>query len=452
MNINVKRGILAFAICLVLGTIAPVTIGSPGEDPNSIREKLHQAVENAKKDVRKESELLEIIDALGTDEGLPVSKELLPDFVSFLKEKDPRLQVLGTKGLYLLKSPDSKEALTEYLKGKDFAKLEKRVYSGEVDERQAEWEVRASSSAILSIGEIGDKSAIPLLESFRWFKELQFEWGGGPVERALAKLGPEGIRSLSNLGPKADYSQILKATEALRRVHDSNMAPALIETVKDANCVWNIRAAALGSLSQMKGVDTLPSILEAMKESKYPKLLREAAAEEAGRTHRTEAEQALLEVLDDPNCDIRIACLYGLALLNPEKHVPRILKIVLDESAPFAEREELSDKMANAMEPKELKPHAEMLRMGIKAVKKGGSPADIIRVYMWKALHRATGEEPPLELMDGRLAYDELCYDFETKFTRENVHASAEEIDQMVNEKIKSIIVKWQPPKEGEKP
>jgi hypothetical protein len=71
---------------------------------------------------------------------------------------------------------------------------------------------------------------------------------------------------------------------------------------------------------------------------------------------------------------------------------------------------------------------------------------------MWKALHRATGEEPPLELMDGRLAYDELRYDFETRFTRENVHASAEEIDQMVNEKIKSIVVKWQPPKEGEKP
>jgi hypothetical protein len=71
---------------------------------------------------------------------------------------------------------------------------------------------------------------------------------------------------------------------------------------------------------------------------------------------------------------------------------------------------------------------------------------------MWKALHRATGEEPPLELMDGRLAYDELCYDFETKFNRENVHASAEEIDQMVNEKIKSIIIKWNPENGGEKP
>ena len=143
--------------------------------------------------------------------------------------------------------------------------------------------------------------------------------------------------------------------------------------------------------------------------------------------------------------------------MNSGKYVPKILKTVLDESAPLAEREELSDKMANAMEPKELKPHAEMLRMGIKAVKKGGSPADTIRVYMWKALHRATGEEPPLELMDGRLAYDELRYDFEGKINEKltmerNTSPWPEELNRLVDEKIKSIVVKWQPQKESEKP
>jgi len=449
MNINVKRGILAFAICLVLGTIAPVTIGSPGEDPNSIREKLHQAVENAKKDVRKESELLEIIDALGTDEGLPVSKELLPDFVSFLKEKDPRLQVLGTKGLYVLKSPKSKEALTKYLKGKDFAKLATKVRTGQPC---SAWEIRAAMVSILVLGEIGDKSAIPLLESLRGVKELH-EWGVDPVERALAKLGPEGIRSLCNLGPKTDYDQILKATAALRGVSDPNTVPALIETVKDTNRAEEIRVAALGALGNMKDVNAIPFILATMMDVAQPKYLRICAAVWAGRTHLPEAEEAILKILDDPNCgSSRISCLMGLVRLNSGKYVPKILKIVLDESAPLEEREILSGQMANAMEPKELKPHAEMLRMGIKAIKKGGSPADTIRVYMWKALHRATGEEPPLELMDGRLAYDELRYDFETKFNRENVHASAEEIDQMVNEKIKSIVVKWQPQKESEKP
>lgn len=452
MNTKVKCGILAFAICIVFGTVVSVTIGNPGEDPNPVSDKLRQAVDTAKKDVRKESELLEIFEALGTDKGLPVSKELLPDFVSFLKEKDPRFQALGAKGLYLLKSPDSKKALSEYLKGRDFAKLEKMVSTGEVDERQAEWEVRASSLAILAIGEIGDKSAIPLLESLRGVKELHFEFGGGPVEQALGKLGAEGIRSLSNLGPTAPHSQISKAAEAVRAIHNPRDVPALIATVKDANCARGIRAAALDALSQMKEIDTLPFILATMRNVKHPQYLRGDAADVAGRTHRPEAEKALLEVLDDPNCDIRIACLYGLALLNPEKHVPKILKIVLDESAPFAEREELSNKMANAMEPKELTPHAEMLRMGIKAVKKGGSPADKIRVYMWTALHRATGEEPPLELIDDKLAYEKLRYDFETKFNRENVHASAEEIDRMVDEKIKSIVVKWQPQKEGKKP
>jgi len=450
MNTKIKCGILAFVICIVLGTIAPVTIGNPGEDPNSVRDKLRQAVENAKKDVRKESELLRIIEALGTDKGLPVSRELLPDFISFLKEKDPYLQVLGAHGLYVLKSPKSKEALTEYLKGKDFAELATNFHAGQP---YSAWELRAAMVAILVLGDIGDKSAIPLLESLRGVKELH-EWGVDPVERALAKLGPEGIRSLCNLGPKADYSQISKATAALRGVSDPNTVPALIETVKDANCAEEIRVTALGALGNMKDVNAIPFILATMMDVAQSKYLRICAAVWAGRTHLPEAEEAILKILDDPNCDSssRTSCLMGLVRLNSGKYVPRILKIVLDESAPLAEREKLSGQMANAMEPKELEPHAEMLRMGIKAVKKGGSPADIIRVYMWKALHRATGEEPPLELMDGRLAYDELRYDFETRFTRENVHASAEEIEQMVNEKIKSIVVKWQPQKESEKP
>ena len=461
MNTNVKCEILAFTICLVLGSVVPITIGNPGEDPNLTREKLRQdpnlirgilrrAVENAKKDVRKESELLRIIEALGTDKGLPVSRELLPDFISFLKEKDPYLQVLGAHGLYVLKSPKSKEALTEYLKGKDFAELATKVRAGQP---YTAWEIRAAMVAILTLGEIGDKSAIPLLESLRGAK-LQFEWGGGPVERALAKLGPEGIRSLSNLGPKADYSQISKATAALWGVSDPNMVPALIETVKDANCAIEIRVAALGALGNMKDDDAIPFILATMTDAVQPKYLRISAAVWAGRTHRLEAEEAILKILDDPNCDSssRISCLMGLVRLNSEKYMPKILKIVIDESAPLEDRKILAGQMANAMEPKELTPHAEMLRMGIKAVKKDGSPADEVRVYMWKALHRATGEEPPLELIDEKLAYEELRYDFEMRFRRENIDAPPDKIQHMVNEKIKSIVVKWQPQKESEKP
>jgi len=604
MNIKIKRGILAFVICIVLGTIDPVTIGNPGEDPNSIREKLrqdpnyirailHRAVENAKTGDREE--LHSVIQSIGKPYEIYTSDKLLPDYISFLNDKDGDVQVLGATCLCSLKSPKSVDALVKYLQSKDFSKLEKMVSAGEVTEQDALCYLWAAPMAIMALGEIGDKSVIPFLESLRNI-DFHLEWGWGPVEEALAKLG--ALKSLSSVPAGADERQIGRTEHAIRSIKDPNLAPELMamvrnkmvalstrcaamyalggiispgiaeflfEVINDSNCPEGLRLSAADSavtmvsrtkdpiaekrllvyaenpssnirpnvllqlaicmpdkylgrwfetimdtnedpefrnkLVEMEGA-TFPSIsiymhdiLEAHRDllynclnasdkngrpmdkireetwriinkilheahplelidekSKYPKLLREAAAEEAGRTRPTGAEQALLKVLDDPNCDIRIGCLYGLAKLNSEKYVPKILNIVFDKSAPFAEREELSDKMANAMEPKKLKPHAEMLRMGIQAVKKDGSPADTIRVYMWKALHRATGEEPPLELMDGRLAYDKLRFDFETKFTRENVHTSADEIRRMVDEKIKSIVVKWQPPKEGEKP
>jgi hypothetical protein len=59
--------------------------------------------------------------------------------------------------------------------------------------------------------------------------------------------------------------------------------------------------------------------------------------------------------------------------------------------------------------------------------------------------------------MDGRLAYDELRYDFEGKINEKltmerNTSPWPEELNRLVDEKIKSIVVKWQPQKESEKP
>ncbi len=259
MKAKVKCGILACAICVVLGAaLCLVTISrlgdkrtarkeGPGQAVESTkarltREKLRQAVRNAKGGDR--NELDASIESVARGRYVEVTEELLPDFVSFLQDEDPQVQLLGAQSLYALKSPESTETLSTYLRGKDFAKLKEMADTGGLDARHAaRWEGQASVIAILALGEIGDKSAIPLLESLKEVKELH---DGAPVERALAKLG--AIESLSNVPPGADNKRIWRACDAISEIKDPQKVLELMATVYNKNCALPIRDTALPAL------------------------------------------------------------------------------------------------------------------------------------------------------------------------------------------------------------
>ncbi|MBM4046264.1 MAG: hypothetical protein FJ279_14230, partial [Planctomycetes bacterium] len=181
-----------------------------GEQPVLANEKLLDVVAKANRGNR--NELRAMLHAFKRPGAVQVSKDALPELVRVLKEDDAELQLLAAHGLYALKSPQTKDALVQFLGKKDFRKLEKRAHAGEISERSYESQLRASSLAVMTLGEIGDKSVIPLLQSLRGFKDLKFEWGGGPVEQALAKLGSEGLNTLYSIGPDADDEKINKAS------------------------------------------------------------------------------------------------------------------------------------------------------------------------------------------------------------------------------------------------
>jgi HEAT repeat protein len=451
MNTKIKLGIIALGVCIV-GMVVYYFIPKGRVDSNTIalRQTLLQAVAEAKKGNR--DILLQIISAIGKGDKRYISEVLLPDYISFLKDSDGQVQWLAATGLYKSKSPKGTKPLFEYLKAKDIRNLAEKAKKGQVDEYQYGCGIYASVNAILALGESGDKSVIPLLESLQGIQELQMEWGPGPVEKALAQLG--SFKSLSNIPPRspgADDTKIMRAASAIREIRDPKMVPQLIATVKDRNCAENIRAAAISALGEIKDVDSLPFILSVVNDPNYPEMVREDAAKEASKAHQPDAEEALLNMAKSSDSEIRIDGLFQLAKLNNEKYMPNIIKIVVDKTVPLEERTELSIRIANRTEPEELKPHVEMLRSGLKAVKEDNSPADEVRVFMWKALNKATGEEPKLELKDDKPAFRWLSWDFSLKFERENVHLSAAELRNKVNDKIKSIIVNWNPENGGEK-
>jgi HEAT repeat protein len=440
-------GIGAFCICVAIWIVINNFVSKEKIDTNTLalRQTLQQAVSDAKKG--KRDTIFSLINAIARDKAY-TSEYLMPDYISFLKDSDGQVQWFGAMGLYKVKNSKGTKALFEYLKAKDIRNFVEMGKNGQVDEYQYGCGIYASVNAILALGESGDKSTIPLLESLRGIKDLQMEHGPDPVEKALVQLG--SVKSLSNIPPGTDSITVMRAASAIRSIRDPNKTSELIATAKDYNCAENIRSAAIGALGAMKDVNILPFILSVIKDQNYPEMVREAAAEEAAKTNRPDAEDTLLNMAKSYDSEIRIDGLFQLAKLNNEKYMPNILKIVLDKTVPLEERTELSERIALRTEPKELTSHVEMLKSALKAAKDDNSPADEIRVYMWKAINKATGEEPKLELKDDKPAYEWLSWDFSLKFERENVHLSSAELRNKVNDKIKSIIIKWNSEDESE--
>lgn len=446
MSTKTTSGMLLICIVLFLGMISRAETV-----PTVSKSQLLQAVENAKEENRTElDEAILAIRKKNTD----ISEELLPDFISFLKEKDPQVQLLGAEGLYRLKKSQSVPALTEYLKSRDIVGLEKAFDTGEVGAQEGKWIAKGFSAAILALGEIGDKSVIPLLESMRGATTLQFEFGGGPVEKALSQLGAEGVRSLSRIGPNVRYdAKVMKAEKAIREIRDPAKVPALIATVNDPNCLLNIRGASIQALGEIKEVDSLPFILATLKQKDNPPYLRMTAAVTAAESGQPQVEQALLEILKEPQNDIFAGCLRALSSINNEKYMPVLINSMLDNSISLKQREEMATTISNSLQ-EQLKPHADLIAKGLKAVDAKGRPEDGIRFGAWRALNRATGEEPPLELRYPKNVRIHLSAAFSQKFkfAVENANASSAEIDIMVEQKLNSIIVQWHPQKEEMKP
>lgn len=437
MDTRIKRKILAFTICIIFGTIVPVTIAGTGEEPNSIKERLNQAVENVKKGDRRELGIM--IQFVERDKGVYITEKMLPDFISFLRDTDGQIQLLGVKGLYVLKSPGSKDAIFEYLKNKDFASLKEVVDKGDLDERRAaRWEGQASMMAILLLGEIGDKSAIPLLESLREVKELQYD--GAPVERALAKLG--AIKSFSDVPPDSDERTIWRACDAISEIKDPKKVPELMAIVYNKNCARAIRNTALRTLGNIN-TDGVPEfLLSVINDPQVPASMRGTAAVIAARTGDEMFEETLLEIAD-PNSESRIEGLCGLALLKPDKYLKSIFMMIRDVNEPDEFRYLLAKRLVLYIpwqrKRQMLGGQKDELYSCLNTNKTDGSPHDEIRVEMWCRINELFGEEPALVLSSKSPEVTSgLRHPIGTKIR--NHRLSVEEREKRIDEKIDTIV------------
>lgn len=372
--------------------------GQTTEREKLIREKLLQAVENAKGGDRRELDMM--IEFLPRDKGFNITEKMLPDFISFLNEKDPQIQLLGALGLFTLKSPKITEVLSEYLKGKDFARLEERATTGTLDERHAaRWEFRASVAAIMTLGKLGDKSVIPLLESIRQKTNLELEWGFSPVEEALAELG--AVEILSSIPPGSDERKIRRAARAIRRIKDPNKAPELMATVYDVNCAPPIRNSALEAVGNINTVGVHEFLLGVINDSQIPVLMRGTAVRMAVQTGDEIFEETLLEIADS-NSEIRIDGLCGLAILKPDKYLKDIFMMIRDEKEPDEFRNTLAARLILYIpwQRKRQMPGGQKdeLYACLNTNKADGSPHDEVRIRMWCLINDLFGEMPSIVL------------------------------------------------------
>ena len=226
-------------------------------------------------------------------------------------------------------------------------------------------------------------------------------------------------------------------------MRDPKQVPALIATAKDNQALPGIRAAAIEALGNIKDVDTSPFLLSILKDPQYGSL-RTIAATAAANTGEPEVEQELLAMLESSDNELQPDCWLSLVKMKPNIYLPKVLAIVNDKSANLAEREKLAKGLFYTAAVPHLIANADQLLLGAKADKSDGTPADAVRVFMWKAYNKATGKEPSLEVRDEKLAKRHLVHDIQLRVRRENVHASAAERQALIDKKIKSILTRWQ--------
>jgi hypothetical protein len=220
-------GTVSITVEAATGAAEPNRPASPPTVTKLTREFFRQAMDQAR---ANNSSMLQWCITQAIEKEREVPKDLLPDFKAFLKDPNPQVQLLGVRGLYAIKDPNSLANLVAYIMDRDLVNWPQKISSqkGNLDTKRFRWEWEAALVGVVTLGEVGDRSVIPLLESLRPVKMLHFEWGPGAVEQALSKLGNEGIRSLCNLSLNADEEQIFQAEMAIRRIKDPNIIPTLV--------------------------------------------------------------------------------------------------------------------------------------------------------------------------------------------------------------------------------
>jgi HEAT repeat protein len=434
--------IIAFGICIAVGLIA-YSIPQERLDPNTLalRQTLRQAVAQVKKGDKKQ--ILLMLHALESNPDMFVSEKLLPDYIFFLNDSNGEVQYLGAMGLYRSKNSKATKILSEYLKAKDFHKLDEQIEKRVVDPYKSDGELYASFAAISALGLSGDKSYIPLLESLQGVPLLELE-GGYPVESALAGLG--AVDSLTNIPQSADKKKINRAASTVRKIRDPNRIPTLIvaaQNPKIADSIKNAAVAAIGEIGQNNPPEAAALLINITRDPNYNRSSRINAAIAVGKTKDPSAEKSLLAYAQDPNSDIRQYAFIGLVFCMPEQYIERCFEIIMDIKEDQKFREDLAGALHLYTESKRnlLRDYKKELYNCLNVTDREGHPIDNIRILMWEIINELFGEEPSVTLTTRNPNVTGTIRDIiQLRVMRANPHLLYEEEKEKIEEELLRII------------
>lgn len=385
---------LAGICCVFAGTGA--FAAATNDAISEARAKLRQAVEKARGG--NLGELSSLAESLQRKDNVYSKSELQPDYISLLKDKSGNVHLYAVQFLVQFKNAATRDALCDYLKTRDFAKLKAYAHDGRdttPEALQSALEPMAVSYAILALAEIGDRSVIPLLSDLRDDVTWEAEWVGRPVEHALGKLG--AVRVLASTPANAEQRQIAEASGAISGVKDPNCVPELMAVVRDDKVQECFRLSALSALGQFNLPETSRLLVGVMNDSNAPMDFRKAAANSAGKIGDRTTEASVLAHANDPKSPLRIYAFMGLVQGTPDKYLSKWFNAMLDPNEDLAFRMSLiswDERIARD----ELRARKQDLYRCLQAAEQNGRPIDEIRVKMWCKICDFFGEEPALVL------------------------------------------------------
>jgi HEAT repeat protein len=413
--------------------------GSPSVGKSRLtREVIREVVKKAKGN--QPGELMALADSIGKEKDIQTRSDLLPEFEALLTDTQPEAQYLGARGLFALKNPQSRQVLSDFLKGKEKALRASNKFSRTPSAEQSIsfWEVRASIFAVKALGEIGDRSVIPLLESLQGIRALQVEWGGWPVQEALVKLG--SFKSLTCLKAGEDRLRIQQAVDTIPGIKDANAAPALMAAARDQTVAEEIRVASLSALGGIKAPNVPGFLVKVLDDPNMPTRMRSVATIAAGRTGDSSVEARLKHHAEDPSSAIRADAFIGLLTLQPAAHLDRWFRIVVDVN----EVPEFRSRVAGMESciPRQLLRERKMeLYACLSAAHSDGRPFDKIRGDIWMLINQFFQEEPTVVLStrSGEVAR-RMRDPIERRIMRANPRLGPADIEKEVDKVLEKLI------------
>ena len=211
--------------------------------------------------------------------GLPeLGNSLLP----FLETNDPRLQRTTIIALRRLRAKETVTPMIDMLKG----------YLHEPNQH----DLPVVKTLVIALGELNASEAVPVLID--------------------VLRGYVGVRSL--------------AATALAHIGDPQAVPALKDALADKSI--NLQLAAIKSLGQLGGENSLPSIINFLQ-SNDPRVRRTTALTIGALKANKAAEQLLDMARNDTSPLVRPAAIEAIGLLGNSNMIPHLLPMATDSNA-----------------------------------------------------------------------------------------------------------------------